>query len=370
LKTGESVKVISFNEKHYARLLQENEELRTQISELFAVARANQQIQDHFETLEHKILRSRSLKEMARTIVREIKKRFQVDHVTLCLAIAQDDILQKSQARPRRTRNLLNLRIMDPQELSEALPNRPRGPIIGGKGEPFFPAEVMESIRSQAIVPLYLSRELIGTVNLGSIDPDRYATGMATDFLQRLGGKISLIIDNILTRQRLTELSVTDQLTGISNRRFLDQALAQEVMRAQRYDLPLACMVVDLDGFKAVNDRHGHEVGDRALRHVAGLLEQYTRRNDVVARYGGDEFAVLLPHTSLDSAVKVAQKYQDKLKENAFMVEGGVIDLGLSIGIAALPEVSLKRPEELIKEADRRLFLAKAQGGGVVIAGA
>ena len=98
MNSSESPKIVSFNEKHYTKLLQENQALQARLRELVKVARANQQIQDHFESLECKILRSRSLEGMARTLVREIQRRFQFDHVTVCLALGPEDILQKVQA--------------------------------------------------------------------------------------------------------------------------------------------------------------------------------------------------------------------------------------------------------------------------------
>lgn len=372
MKTDESPKVVSFNEKHYTKLVQENQTLKSQLHELLEVAHANQQIQDHFEVLERKILKARSLKEMARIIVKEIQRRFQVDHVTICLALDPEDILRKAQAGYKRAESTPPyLRIVEPHVLKENLPKRVRGPILGAKitrpESPFFPGEAMAEIRSKAVVPLFLSKELIGTLNMGSRDPDRYASGKGTDFLRSLGGKISLVMDNILARQRLTELSVTDQLTGISNRRYFDEALIREVLRAQRYGAPLACMVMDLDGFKAINDRFGHQIGDEALKHVAQLLQGNSRRNDLVARYGGDEFAALLPHTSLEAALLVAEKYQRELRERIFASQAESVPLGLSIGMAALPETPVSKPEDLVREADQRLFRAKSQGDGAVV---
>ena len=359
------MKVIPFNEKHYQKLLREKEDLTARINEILEIARANQEIQNHFDVLEQRILRSRSIQEMARVIVKEIRQRFAVDYVTLCVALDPEDALFKAQDGSKGEELLPYLRIVDPGVLRRALPKIPTGPLLKGKAtkgsSPFFSREELTEIRSKAVVPLFISKELIGTLNLGSRDPHRYTSDKGTDFLRGLGSKISLAMDNILAHQRLMVLSITDSLTGLSNRRHFDAALMREFERAQRYGIALACMVLDLDGFKALNDRLGHQTGDKALRYVASVLRGNSRGYDVVARYGGDEFAVLLPQTALAAAVRVAEKYARQFEENPFVAEGEPIRLRLSFGVAAISEIPAGKPEELIKEADRRLYLAKSQ---------
>lgn len=371
MKQRESSKVIPFDEKLHQKVLSENKALRDRLSEILEIASENQQIQDHFEALEGKILKSRSVREMARIIVKEIKNRFEVDYVTVCLALDPKDVLYKAQKDSSNSKGPNYLRIVEPEVLRHALPKRIRGPLLKEEvtqGEsPFFSEKEIEGIRSKAVIPLFISRELIGTLNLGSQDSDRYTKDKGTDFLRRLGCKISLAMDNILAHQRLLQLSVTDQLTGIANRRHFDESLKREVGRCQRYGGSLSCMVVDLDGFKDINDRYGHQVGDKCLQHMAGIVRENSRRHDVVARYGGDEFSVLLPYTSLEAAVKAAEKYIMRLKENPFICEGKRLPLRLSIGVAAIPETHVDHPEDLVKEADRRLFLAKDLRGNQVV---
>ncbi len=363
--------VIQFNERLFQKTVKENRELKAKIEAILDVARANQRTQDHFEALERKILKSRSLAQMARTIAAEIRKRFGVEFVTLCLALDREDVLCRAGAGLKGRKAVPCLRVIDPEDLRRALPKKVRDPILRGrvtrKSSPFFSDEELAEIRSKAVVPLFLFNELIGTLNIGSRDPHRYTSDQGTEFLRRLGTKISLVIDNILAHQRLLELSITDPLTGIANRRQFDTALEQEVARSQRHGTPLACMAIDLDGFKEINDRFGHEAGDMALKQVASGLAQNSRRYDVVARYGGDEFAVLLPHTPLRGAVRVAEKYGRQATGHPVVYQGKEILLRLSIGVAALPEVEIRRPHDLMKEADRCLYKAKKGGGGAVV---
>ncbi len=363
--------VIQFNEKLFQKTVRENKELKARIEAILEVARTNQRTQDHFEALERKILRSRSLPQMARIIAAEIKKRFNVEFVTLCLALDREDILCRAGKGVKGRPSASCLRVIEPEELKRALPKKVRDPILRGRvtrrSSPFFSDEELAEIRSKAVVPIFLFNELIGTLNIGSRDPHRYTSDQGTEFLRRLGSKISLVIDNILAHQRLLELSITDPLTGIANRRQFDTALLKEVARSQRHGTPLACMAIDLDGFKDINDRFGHEAGDMALKQVASGLAHNSRRYDVVARYGGDEFAVLLPHTPLKGAVRVAEKYSRQAMESPLVYQGREIPLRLSVGVAALPEVEARHPHDLMKEADRCLYKAKKAGGGSVV---
>ena len=116
---------------------------------------------------------------------------------------------------------------------------------------------------------------------------------------------------------KLAELSTTDALTGIDNRRSFDERLAMEMARAQRYDVPCALVMIDLDRFKAVNDRHGHQAGDEVLRHVAALVNSERRSGDMVARYGGEELAAILPHTSAADAAAWAERVRTRLEKRA-----------------------------------------------------
>ncbi len=369
-KTSKRSNVISFNERLFQKVLKENELLLARINDIFNVARANQSIQDNFDALEERILRSRSVREMARVLVQEIRKRFGVEWVSLCVALEPSDVL--SHQGSRGIKGLPSfIRIVKPGELEGALAGLEKGEVIlGPPGDNvglFFGREMIPDMRSHAIVPLYFSGRLMGSLNLGSRDAQRYSPDQGTDFLRRLGCRISLAMNNILAHQRLVLMSVTDPVSGIPNRRAFEGALRRELERSRRLKSPLACMMADLDGFKAINDRFGHLAGDEALRHVASILRDHTRGYDMVARYGGDEFAALFPHTSLESAVKVAEKLQSALDNGPLELGGAKVPLRLSIGVAAVVGLEESGVEELICVADRRLYLAKRLGGNRVV---
>ena len=166
---------------------------------------------------------------------------------------------------------------------------------------------------------------------------------------------------------KLAELSTTDALTGIDNRRSFDERLAMEMARAQRYDVPCALVMIDLDRFKAVNDRHGHQAGDEVLRHVAALVNSERRSGDRVARYGGEELAAILPHTTAADAAAWAERVRTRLENEPTRWRDGVLPVPASFGVASSPPREA-RAAALIEGSDRALYAAKQRGGNVVVA--
>jgi diguanylate cyclase (GGDEF)-like protein len=171
------------------------------------------------------------------------------------------------------------------------------------------------------------------------------------------------IISQLRRREaQLLELARTDALTGLTNRRHFMRVLARELQRARRYQLPLACVMLDLDDFKGINDRHGHLVGDEVLVAVAGALRAAVRETDVVARYGGEEFAVLLPSTSLEGAGDVAERCRALIEGITLPAEDGPVRITTSMGVASYPDTEAADVDDLLRAADQALYAAKRRG--------
>lgn len=167
-------------------------------------------------------------------------------------------------------------------------------------------------------------------------------------------------VDQLLGEaQTLRELSITDGLTGVANHRYFHERLADEFRRALRYDDSLALIILDIDHFKVVNDRHGHQAGDVVLKAVAGCVKNAVRETDFVARYGGEEFGVLLPKTHLAGALTVAERMSVDLR--ALRFDGGV-RVTASFGVSGFPSRSVHTPEQLVSTADQALYRAKSEG--------
>lgn len=159
----------------------------------------------------------------------------------------------------------------------------------------------------------------------------------------------------------LQDLAVRDSLTGLYNRRYLDETLEREVSRARRDGSPLSLVMLDIDYFKRVNDTHGHQVGDEALRMVATTLLANVRTEDVACRYGGEEFLILLPNMPLDAAIQRAQVWRAAVEKLTVAVGTTRVSFTVSLGVAAFPEHG-KTPDDLTRCADQALYRSKNDG--------
>ncbi len=174
-------------------------------------------------------------------------------------------------------------------------------------------------------------------------------------------------------QRKLEEQSITDGLTGLKNRRFFDERLHEEFRRAQRYGDYLALIMIDLDHFKLVNDRHGHQAGDVVLQESASLIRGSLRDPDICARYGGEEFAVILPKTHMSGALAVAERIWRAMGTKEFVIgpgeDGrapGAIHVSASIGVAFYPSKDINSAELLVRFADQALYQAKRSGRNTI----
>lgn len=220
-------------------------------------------------------------------------------------------------------------------------------------------------------LPLISRNRTIGV--LIALDP---LPSASTPSLAPLGGAlgilleaVALALDNALALQKAEALSVTDDLTGLANSRYLNLVLRREEKRSIRGGRPLSVLFIDMDGFKNVNTNHGHMAGSKALVEAAAVIRGCARETDVVARFGGDEFAVILPDTPREGSIFVAQRICERLRAFKFLQGDGLeVHLTASVGIAVLPDVTTSA-EELIRAADRAMYQVKNTGkDGIYVA--
>jgi diguanylate cyclase (GGDEF)-like protein len=178
----------------------------------------------------------------------------------------------------------------------------------------------------------------------------------------------AVALDNAVLLKRAEALSVTDDLTHLYNSRYLNQVLRRETKRASRSGRPLSLLFIDLDGFKGVNDTHGHLHGSRALVEAAAVIRSSARETDIVARFGGDEFALVLPDTGGEGAFAVGERIRDRIAEYRFLTADGLdIHLTASVGVATLPDVAASA-EELVEAADKAMYHVKETGKNGIVA--
>ena len=176
------------------------------------------------------------------------------------------------------------------------------------------------------------------------------------------GGRVALSLASLLLRETLRAQSIRDPLTGLFNRRFMEHALDRELLRAKRKSHSLVVVFLDLDHFKRFNDAHGHDAGDAVLRSMATLFQKHFRGDDIVCRFGGEEFAFILPESSLRDAAQRVEELRQVAKSHRIIHKEQVLDfVTFSVGIAAYPENGLST-EELLQAADRSLYESKANG--------
>ncbi len=172
----------------------------------------------------------------------------------------------------------------------------------------------------------------------------------------------AVALDNALLLKRAEALSVTDDLTRLYNSRYLNQVLRRETKRALRSGRPLSLLFIDLDGFKAINDTHGHLFGSRALVEAAAVIRGSARETDVVARFGGDEFALVLPDTGGEGAFAVGERIRERIAAHVFLSQDHLtVRLTASVGVATLPDVAASA-EELVQAADKAMYAVKDSG--------
>jgi diguanylate cyclase (GGDEF)-like protein len=181
-----------------------------------------------------------------------------------------------------------------------------------------------------------------------------------------LGSQAAVALENARLHRLVERQAVTDGLTELANRRQFEQALAGEISRAERFGGMLALILADLDDFKQVNDRYGHQAGDEVLRRFAAVLRETVRDVDLPARYGGEEFAVLLPQTDLAGAERLAERLRQSVAERPMTKRpGALVAVTASFGVAAFPEAAT--PAALFAAADEALYRAKAAGKNRVV---
>lgn len=336
--------------------------------------RANERIWTGFRELELAMLAAGSLADVLAVVTRVLPERFPA--VSLATLAWHDPEYELTRLLERELGESPHgfVAFNGPELAGEVPPGAPRlGRADDSCRRLLFPGQPPALIQSIAVVPLRLRGVVAGSLNQASRDPAHFNSEVATDLLEHMAAVAAICIDNAVNRARLERDVVTDPLTGVSNRRFFARRLQEEVSQWQRQGGSLSCLFVDLDHFKQINDRYGHQVGDEALRRVAQLLGESLRTSDVLARYGGEEFSLLLPATDAVHARETAERLRARIAARSLVLAAGrSLSITASIGCATLDQASTADAATLgawlVRSADAALYAAKSEGRNRAVA--
>jgi diguanylate cyclase (GGDEF)-like protein len=358
-------------EPEVARLERENRQLQVRLGALTEEVGRNDSLLRKTQERELELLRAGSLTQLFERLIVGLRTSYQLDEVALILHDPQHEVrhlLSGDGVTPGEPPGVCFVDALVTVAPQLATLERPwLGPYRKADHELLVPG-VGAAPASLALIPMRRSEPLDGVLVFSSSDPRRFTPELASDFLAHLGLVAAICVENAVNRARLLRSGLTDFLTGFHNRRYLHARLREELARAQRARHSLICLMIDVDHFKRINDQFGHLAGDAVLREVAQRIDAEMRLSDTGARFGGDEFAMVLSHATIADGEKVAARVLQAVREQPISVGRGAQEtVTLSIGVAAAKPGAGQRDykvlaERLIAEADAALYRAKSAG--------
>jgi two-component system, cell cycle response regulator len=356
----------------------ENEELKKRLAEMTAEASNNETIMKRTQARELTLLRADTLSQLLHALVDGLRESYALDAVSVVLLDPQHEVrhlLVAGGDRPEEFKHIFFVDSLVGLAPQLSVLHKPwLGPFVGADHHLLFPG--MPNLKSAALVPLPRKDRATGALCFGSRDASRFTRHHGTDFLAHLGAVAAVCIENSVNRARLLRAGITDFLTGCHNRRYLQQRLKEELARAQRRGGTIACLMIDIDKFKSINDGYGHLAGDSALKEVAQRIEGHIRNMDTAARFGGDELAILMPEATAADAARLAERIREVIAAQPFSLNSQISrGLTVSVGVATVSpgrdDMDLKAlADHLIADADAALYRAKALGRNRVQVGA
>ncbi len=221
--------------------------------------------------------------------------------------------------------------------------------------------------KSLLSVPLKTRGQVLGVININNDLSPRIFNEQDQELLMLFANQAAIALENARLYGELEKLAITDGLTGLANHRTFQERLLREISRAERFQQEISLIILDIDHFKLVNDKYGHQIGDQVLRNVGNVLQEQLRKMDFVARYGGEEFAVIMPQTRKTEAVRIAERLRESIAQGRYLKVEPDRSITISLGVAEYPSDAVD-PSSLVEQADRALYVSKERGRNRVTA--
>lgn len=323
----------------------------------------NEEIAKKLFEIEVSILSIGNFKDLFEKLLLLIEEKFGIPHVWISI-ISENNISHLIEALESSQLLKERLNIVERTVFLNLVKDEKTPMLVNAYLRPFYrllPKNEKYFAKSLAIVPLVLDGELIGSLNLGDFSGFRFQPNMDTFFLSQLAVKISVCLSNVIAREKLKYLATRDALTGLFNRREMENILEREFSRATRYGTPLSLLFIDCDDFKMVNDSYGHSCGDALLQYIADKMMGMIRRDDIAFRLAGDEFVIILPNQTSKEAMKVSERLRSFFQKNPMKFNDTIIPISFSWGIASSEDPEVMSPVALLNKADKHLYEVKKQ---------
>ncbi|MBI9050706.1 MAG: GGDEF domain-containing protein [Anaerolineaceae bacterium] len=214
---------------------------------------------------------------------------------------------------------------------------------------------------SMIFVPMIRDQQVTGLLSVQAKNSNQFTTYHQT-VLELIAPYAASALENASLFSKIETLAITDELSGVYNRHHFNRTLKHEFERNQRYHRSLSLIIMDIDNFKEINDQYGHICGDAVINQYGTLFKANVRKSDIIARFGGDEFVVIMPETTAEQAKIVAEKFKSLSNDYQFEFQGKEIQITVSIGLAEVDQTSDLKPEDLIHKADFAMYQAKKRG--------
>lgn len=339
------------------QLVDENSQLRQYVAEVMGRLRENERLFSRLFELETKVLAASDVEVLCFTLLKNLREGFELDMARFWIArsgmgdgceltsLTESDLVWLEGDAIRKAG------LVDKRVRLMKLSAKRRFDWLTSRDEP---------LGSLALLTLGDLAKPFGVLGLGSVDASRFHPDQGTDFLQHLAQIVSLGLENVFSRERLDRLASSDALTGDKDMRFLQPHSHQQLSQWFGQDVPVACLYIDVDGWKAFGKKQGQEAADEVLALISEIVRSHIRVRDPLIRMNGDEFVLFLPGCARPKAMNIAERILADCKESLVAGE----HISASIGFAYCPVDTEMQVKVLIEAADRAMYVAKALGGG------